>query len=91
MSPVEKELLRTPDGVSQVQEYHRQLFHTSSAALHQEITAILAADVSHGQADVVPAEGRVVEVFPTGTLVLVFRLAGAKGPAAAANPSHSKQ
>ena len=46
LSPAEKALAQSPAGAAQGQEFHRQLFASSSDALRQEILP-RAADGSH--------------------------------------------
>jgi uncharacterized protein YbcI len=75
LSPAEKALAQTPDGAVQLQEFHRQLFASSSTALREEIRRITGADVREASAEVEPATGTVVQVFTTGTVVQVFLLA----------------
>src|SRR5689334_25111830 len=45
LSPAEKALARSPAGAAQVQEFHRQLFATSSGSLREEITRITGMQV----------------------------------------------
>ena len=75
MTPAEKALAKTQEGASQLQEYHRQLFLTSSESLRQEIKRITGVDVREAAAEVETATGSVVQVFTTGTTVQVFLLA----------------
>ena len=35
LSPAEKALAKSPEGVAKMQEFHRQLFHDSSASLRR--------------------------------------------------------
>lgn len=76
LSPAEKALSRTPDGATQVQEFHRQLFHDSVDALRGEIKRITGVAVGEAAAEVETITGAVVHAFTTGTMVQVFRLAG---------------
>ena len=76
LSPAEKVLAKSPAGAAQVQEFHRQLFATSSDSLRQEIRRITGVDVREATAEVEPATGAVVQAFTTGTVVQVFLLAG---------------
>jgi uncharacterized protein YbcI len=82
LTPVEKALARSPEGAAQVQEFHRQLFHSSADALRQEIKRITGVEVREATAEVEPATGTVVQVFTTGTVVQVFLLAGSVPPGA---------
>ena len=75
LSPAEKLLAGTPEGVAQVQEFHRQLFDSASASLRQEIKRITGAEVREAAAEVETAMGTVVKVFTSGTVVQVFLLA----------------
>ncbi len=75
LSPAEKALATTPAGAAQVQEFHRQLFATSSESLRQEIRRITGVDVREATAEVEPTSGTVVHVFTSGTMVQVFLLA----------------
>jgi len=75
LSPAEKVLARSAAGAAQVQEYHRQLFGSSSDVLRREIKRITGVDVQEAAAEVEPATGAVVHAFTTGTMVQVFHLA----------------
>ncbi len=75
LSPAEKALARSPAGAAQVQEFHRQLFASSSSALRQEIKRITGVEVREAVAEVEPASGTVIHAFTTGTTVQVFLLA----------------
>jgi uncharacterized protein YbcI len=76
LSPAERDLAKTPDGAAQMQEFHRQLFASSSVALRQEIKRITGMEVREATAEIEPASGAVVQAFTTGTVVQVFLLAG---------------
>ncbi len=58
-----------------VQEYHRQLFASSSKELRQEIKRITGVEVQEAAAEAQPATGVVVHAFTTGAVVQVFQLA----------------
>ena len=75
LSPAERELAKTPAGAAQMQEFHRQLFASSSDTLRQEINRITGMEVREATAEVEPASGAVVQAFTTGTMVQVFLLA----------------
>ncbi len=75
LSPAEKVLAGTPEGIAQVQEFHRQLFASASASLRQEIKRITGVEVREAAAEVEAATGTVVKVFTSGTVVQVFLLA----------------
>ncbi len=75
LSPAEKALARTPDGAAQVQEFHRQLFTTTSESLRQEIQQITGVAVREATAEIETTTGTVVHVFTSGTMVQVFLLA----------------
>jgi uncharacterized protein YbcI len=88
LSPAEKALAKTPAGAAQVQEFHRQLFAACSDSLTREIHRITGVEVREATAEVETNGGVVLQVFATGTVVQVFRLArdvpadswGAGGP-----------
>ena len=75
LSPAEKALARTPEGASQVQHFHRQLFADSAEMMRLEIKRITGVDVRESAAEVETKTGTVVHVFTTGTMVQVFLLA----------------
>jgi uncharacterized protein YbcI len=75
LSPAEKVLAQSAAGAAQVQEFHRQLFASSSDALRQEIRRITGIDVQEAAAEVEPATGTVVHAFSTGNVIQVFHLA----------------
>jgi uncharacterized protein YbcI len=75
LTAAEKALARTPEGAAQVQEYHRQLFSSSSQSLREEIKRITGRDVREAAAEVETATGTVVHAFTTGSMVQVFLLA----------------
>jgi uncharacterized protein YbcI len=75
LSPAEKALATSPDGATQVQEFHRQLFANASDSLRQEIQRITGVEVREATAEVESATGTVVKVFTSGTVVQVFLLA----------------
>ncbi len=75
LSAAEKALSKTPAGAAQVQEFHRQLFTSSSEPLRQEIKRITGVEVRESTAEVETATGTVVQVFTSGAMVQVFLLA----------------
>jgi uncharacterized protein YbcI len=75
LSPAEKALAKSPEGAAQVQEFHRQLFTSSSESLREEIQRITGVEVREATAEVETSTGTVVQVFTTGTMVQVFLLA----------------
>ena len=76
LSPAEKALAQSPAGAAQVQEFHRQLFASSSDSLRQEIRRITGMEVREATAEIETSTGAVVQAFRTGTVVQVFLLAG---------------
>jgi uncharacterized protein YbcI len=76
LSPAERLLAKNPAGAAQVQEFHRQLFASSSDSLRDEIKRITGMDVREATAEIEPVSGAVVQAFTTGTVVQVFLLAG---------------
>jgi uncharacterized protein YbcI len=79
LSPAEKALAQTPGGAVQVQEFHRQLFHSSFDSLRKEIKRITGVEVREATAEVETTTGVVVKAFTTGTVVQVFLLASSVG------------
>lgn len=76
LSPAEQALAATPEGVAQVQEFHRQLFQSSVDSLREEIARITGIAVAESAAEVESVTGAVIHAFTTGAMVQVFRLAG---------------
>src|SRR5262245_15296983 len=74
LSPAEKTLAMSPEGMAQVQEFHRLLFANASDSLRQEIKRITGVEVREAVAEVETATGTVVKVFTSGTVVQVFLL-----------------
>ncbi|MEQ8667641.1 MAG: DUF2294 domain-containing protein [Pirellulales bacterium] len=74
LTPAEKTLSQTPEGASQVQEFHRQLFSSSSESMRQEIKRLTGRDVREATAEVETATGTVVHAFTTGAMVQVYLL-----------------
>ena len=75
LSPAEKVLARTQAGMTQLQEFHRQLFANASGALWQEIERITGVEVREATAELETITGAVTQLFATGTVVQVFLLA----------------
>src|SRR5258708_7078522 len=50
LSPAERALSKTPEGAAQVQEFHRQLFTSSSEPLREEIRRITGVEVRESTA-----------------------------------------
>src|SRR5579885_2104531 len=76
LSPAERALSANAAGAAQVQQFHRQLFASTSDSLREEIKRITGMDVREATAEIEPASGAVVQAFTTGTVVQVFLLAG---------------
>jgi uncharacterized protein YbcI len=76
LSPAEKAMAESPAGAAQVQEFHRQLFASSSHLLRDEIQEITGMEVREATAELETSTGAVVQAFTTGTVVQVFLLAG---------------
>jgi uncharacterized protein YbcI len=76
LSPAEKALAQTAEGAAQVQEFHRQLFASASGALRRKIQQITGTEVREATGEVEFAGNAIVQVFTTGTVVQVFRMAG---------------
>lgn len=80
LTPAERALARTPEGAAQVQEFHRQLFSSSSASMREEIKKITGREVREATAEIETATGAVVHAFTTGAMVQVFLLIPEAGP-----------
>src|SRR6476619_4820301 len=80
LSPAEKALAKSPAGAASVQEFHRQLFASSSDAFRQEIKRLTGRDVRDAAAEIEPTTGTVVHAFTTGTMVQVYQLAQGTPP-----------
>lgn len=76
LSPAERALAKTPAGAAQMQEFHRQLFASSSDSFREEIKQITGMDVREAIAQIEPTTGAVVQAFTTGNVVQVFQLDG---------------
>ena len=76
LSPAEKALAKNSAGAAEVAEFHHQLFANSSDELLETITRITGQEVREATAEIETSSGRGVKLFPTGTEVQVFRLAG---------------
>lgn len=74
LTPVEQEMARDAEGAARVQEFHRQLFASSSDAFRKEIGRITGVNVREAVAEVEPVTGAVVHAFTSGTMVQVFQL-----------------
>jgi uncharacterized protein YbcI len=75
LSPAERDVAKSPEGAAKVQEFHRQLFASSSQLLREQIKRITGVDVREALAEVEPMTGAVVCAFASGTMVQVFQLA----------------
>jgi len=76
LSPGETAMAKSsPAGAAQVQEYHRQLFHSAADPLRQEIKRITGVEVREATVEVEKTTGAVVHALPTGAVVQVFMLA----------------
>lgn len=74
LTPAELTMSNTVEGAAKVQEYHRQLFASSSELLRAKIKEITGLNVGMGAAEVEPSTGAVVHAFTSGTMVQVFLL-----------------
>ena len=74
LTPAEKALVCTPQGAAQVQEFHRQLFDSSSESMREEIKRITGRDVREATAEVETATGAIAHAFRSGGMVQVFLL-----------------
>jgi uncharacterized protein YbcI len=74
LTPAEKALAQSPEGAAQVQEFHHQLFSSSSESMLQEIKKITGREVREASAEIETTTGAVVQAFTTGEMVQVFLL-----------------
>ena len=74
LTPGEKALLRTPQGAAQVQEFHRQLFASSSSSIRERIKAITGRDVREPTIEIETETGAITHAFKSGAMVQVFLL-----------------
>lgn len=74
LTPAEIALSQTPQGASQVQDYHKQLFANSVEEMRREIKRITGREVREAASEVAPSTGTVVHAFTTGAMVQVFLL-----------------
>lgn len=74
LTPAEKTLAKTEAGAAQVQQFHQQLFSSSSDPLRLEINRITGRVVREAAAEVEPSTGSVVHAFTTGSMLQVFLL-----------------
>lgn len=77
LTPAEQALATEPEGAARVQDFHRQLFASSSETLRQEIRRITGVAVREAAAEVEPTTGTVVHAFTSGAMVQVFLLSEA--------------
>ena len=63
LSPAEEALVKDPAGAARLQEFHRQLFATSSRPLRDEIQRITGVEVREATTEIEPVTGTVVQVF----------------------------
>jgi uncharacterized protein YbcI len=75
LTPAEKALAKSPAGAVRVQEFHRQLFASSTEEMREEIKRITGREVREAAAEIETATGTVVHAFSTGAMVQVFLLA----------------
>jgi uncharacterized protein YbcI len=81
LTVAERALAHSTEGAAQIQQFHRQLFASSSASLRREIRRITGRDVREATAEVDPSTGAIVHAFTTGTVVQVYLLSGDSGEA----------
>ncbi|WP_428306504.1 DUF2294 domain-containing protein [Lacipirellula sp.] len=74
LSPAERALAQSPEGMAQVQEYHRRLFTSSNDEMRREIARITGREVREAAAEIEPSTGTVVHAFTSGAMVQVYLL-----------------
>lgn len=75
LSPAEQALSGDPVGAAKLQDFHRQLFASSSAALRDEIQRITGVQVREAASEVETSTGTVVHAFTGGHMVQMFEMA----------------
>jgi uncharacterized protein YbcI len=75
LSPVEKDLAKSPAGTAQVQEFHRQIFSSSSHRLQKEFRRITGVEWREAVTEVEPSTGNIVQAFARSAKVQVLCLA----------------
>lgn len=65
LSPAEEALVKSPAGAARMQEFHRQLFATSSEPLREDIKRITGVEVREATTEIA-----------TGTVIHILLLAG---------------
>jgi uncharacterized protein YbcI len=80
LTPAEKALAKSPAGAARVQEFHRQLFASSTDEMRQEIKRLTGRQVREAATEIETATGTVVHAFTSGAMVQVFLLTPS-GPA----------
>ena len=74
LTPAEQALSRTTQGAAQVQEFHRQLFASSSTSIRERIKTITGRDVREATAEIETETGAIAHAFKSGAMVQVFLL-----------------
>jgi uncharacterized protein YbcI len=80
LTPAEKAMSQSPEGAVQVQEFHRQLFATSTDEMRGEIERISGRQVREVGAEIETKTGTVIHAFTSGAMVQVFLLAAEEFP-----------
>ena len=74
LTPVERDLVQTPQGATQVQDFHRQLFASSFESMREMIKTITGRDVREATAEIETNVGAIAHAFKSGAMVQVFLL-----------------
>lgn len=74
LTRAETALAQSPRGAARLQEFHRQLFATSSEPLRHEIERITGRQIREANAELEPTTNSIIHAFTTGTVVQVFLL-----------------
>lgn len=77
LSPAEKALAHSAAGAARVQEFHRNLFATSSEQLRRDIRRITGREVRETIGELDTESGSIMHAFTTGTMVQIFLFASA--------------
>lgn len=86
LSQAEKALAQSPEGAARFQEFHRRSFTDFAGQLRQEVKRVTDVSLREVTANGDPTSGAMVQVFTSGTVVLVFLLAQCAPKAKADDP-----
>ncbi len=74
LTTAEKNLSQDPNAASQLQAFHRELFHNSSNSMNQEIERITGRNVREAVGGMETESGSLLYASATGAMVQVYML-----------------